>query len=346
MEKNEVLRRTLSAMEAGQDNHALAALEEAERQLGSQEELLYARALVLIRLGRKTEARPVLEAALCHKPEDAGMKSLLQSLPPSMPVAQAAKPSVSAPLSASPSSWQPVHATGPYALVGPNPLSLAHFATSPELWDALLAFHGDLATDPYVRMVDGYYRECRRRFGAHWHYLDAVNTVFAAARWLSPKHYLEIGVRRGRTACTVARACASVNIHAFDMWIPEYAGMENPGPEFVRQELRKHGHTGQVVFTDGNSHQTVPNYLRANPGLEFDLILVDGDHSEEGALADLLTVLPRLRPGGVLVFDDIVHPAHPFLLKVWRKAMEKHPECQSHEFTEAGYGVAFAVRKG
>jgi predicted O-methyltransferase YrrM len=350
MEKNEVLRRTLastlsttlSAMEAGQDAVALAALENAERQIGTQEELLYARGLVLIRLGRKAEARSALEAALRGKPGDAAIQTLLQSLPAESAIPVATEPQASTP----PATAAPHAASGPYAIAGPTPLSLVHFATSPELWDDLLAFHGELATDPYVRMVDGYYRECRSRFGKHWHYLDAVNTVFAAAKWGQPRHYLEIGVRRGRTACTVARACPSVEIHAFDMWIQGYAGMDNPGPDFVRQELRKHGHTGKVNFTDGDSHVTVPAYLRAHPDLEFDLILVDGDHSEEGALADLLTVLPRLRKGGVIAFDDIVHPAHPYLLKVWRKAMEKHVECQSHEYTEAGYGIAFAVRKG
>jgi len=53
----------------------------------------------------------------------------------------------------------------------------------------------------------------------------------------------------------------------------------------------------------------------------FDLITVDGDHSEEGAFDDLLNVIPHLNVGGILVFDDIAHPTHPYLLGVWKKTL-------------------------
>ena len=79
--------------------------------------------------------------------------------------------------------------------------------------------------------------------------------------------------------------------------------------------------------------------------MDFDLITVDGDHSEVGAWEDLITVIPRLATGGVLVFDDIAHPAHPYLLGVWRRALARFPFLSGHEFTETGYGVAFAVRR-
>ena len=122
--------------------------------------------------------------------------------------------------------------------------------------------------------------------------------------------------------------------------------MENPGPDFVKSELKKHGHAGEAHFIDGDSHQTVPAFFAANPDLQFDLITVDGDHSEEGALADLITVIPRLAPGGVIVFDDIAHPQHAYLLRVWQRAMKKFSFLASFEFTETGYGVAFAVNRG
>jgi predicted O-methyltransferase YrrM len=226
-----------------------------------------------------------------------------------------------------------------------SPSTLVNIATSSSTWNEILLFHHHLATDEYVQYLDTFYREGIKRFGSDWFYLDIVSVLYAASKTIKPRNYLEIGVRRGRSVCAVARGCPVVDIVAFDMWMQGYAGMENPGSEFVQSELLKHSHCGKIYFVNGNSHQTVPAFFRQNPHATFDMITVDGDHSEEGALDDLKNVIPHLSVGGILVFDDIAHPAHPYLLNVWKKAMSMFPFLTSFEFTELGYGVAFAIRK-
>ncbi len=232
-----------------------------------------------------------------------------------------------------------------YGSVILNPGTLVNIATSAELWQELLSFHHLLATDEYVEYLDKFYRECIQRFGANWHYMDIINVLFDASKTLQPSIYLEICVRRGRGACTVVRGCPDVDILAFDMWIQNYGGMDNPGPDFVRSELAKHHHRGKVTFINGNSHETIPEYFRQNPDAAFDMITVDGDHTEAGAFDDLCNVIPHLAEGGVLLFDDISHPAHSYLLNVWQKALAKFPFLSGYEFTEMGYGVAFAIRR-
>lgn len=226
-----------------------------------------------------------------------------------------------------------------------NPSTLCRYATAHNTWRDILDFHGDLASDDYVQAVDAYYRSAIGRFGDAWFHLDIVNVLYAAAALCKPKRYLEIGVRRGRSCAVVARGCPNVDIVACDMWMHNYAGMVNPGPEFVREELERHGYRGEVSFLNGDSHILIPNYFDARPEVLFDLITVDGDHSEEGAFSDLHTVIPRLAPGGVLVFDDIAHPAHPYLLDVWRRATVGHPDLVTYEYVETGYGIAFAVNR-
>jgi len=224
--------------------------------------------------------------------------------------------------------------------------TLAKAASAPQTWQDILRFHGDLATDDFVRYVDGYYRSCVERYGAFWRYMDIVSVLYAAARLVQPRRYLEIGVRRGRTVCTVARACPIVDIVGFDLWVENYAGMENPGAGWVRQELNRHGHIGRVEFVTGDSRSTVPACFAEHPDLLFDLITVDGDHSEAGARADLENVIPRLAPGGVLVFDDISHPDLPHMFGLWKAITGARPWLDTYEFAEAGYGVAFAVNRG
>jgi predicted O-methyltransferase YrrM len=159
---------------------------------------------------------------------------------------------------------------------------------------------------------------------------------------IRPKTYLEIGVRRGRSAAVVGATTPDCAIYGFDLWLEGYAGLENPGPEFVRGELRAAGHTGHVTLVSGDSHRTVPAFLKEHPGLFFDLMTVDGDHSLIGAARDLATVLPRLKVGGVIVFDDIV--SAPCLARVWRGFVQEDSRYRSWEYDDAGAGVAAAIR--
>lgn len=242
------------------------------------------------------------------------------------------------------STWS--HGKDFYGNVLLTPEVLADVATSEEIWNEILVFHHQLATDEYVAYLDRFYRESLKRYGRHWRYMDIVNSLYAASKVLKPRNYLEIGVRRGRSVCTVAMAHPDVDIVAFDLWQQNYAGMENPGPEFVQAELKRMHHRGQLYFVNGDSHQTIPEFFRQNPGLTFDMMTVDGDHSEQGAIDDLMNVIPHLSVGGVLVFDDIAHPKHEYLLKVWRDVTGRFPNMKSYEFGDLGYGVAFAIKTG
>lgn len=226
-----------------------------------------------------------------------------------------------------------------------GPSTIAEFASSPGTHQMVRSVLDKLEPDNYVRYLKLYLDEGRQRFGSQWKLLEIMSVLYASAELIRPRRYLEIGVRRGRSMAMVLAACPEVEVIGFDMWMENYAGMENPGPAFVKSEMRKLAPLAKIQLIDGDSHRTVPKFLKANPGTTFDLITVDGDHSEKGALQDLRDVLPRLSMGGVIVFDDISHPQHPYLMETWRKALAEDGGLASHEFTELGYGVAFGVRK-
>jgi predicted O-methyltransferase YrrM len=111
----------------------------------------------------------------------------------------------------------------------------------------------------------------------------------------------------------------------------------------VRDELSRVPH-GELEFLVGDSHAVLPDYFTRHPDAYFDLVTVDGDHSPEGASADLLTVMPRVRIGGALVFDDVSNPAHAELLDVWRDVVVSDRRFSTFTFTEVGFGVGIAVR--
>jgi predicted O-methyltransferase YrrM len=231
-----------------------------------------------------------------------------------------------------------------YSPVMVGPETLLRRATRTDTIRGVLAVLAKLEPDDYTAYLGSFCREGLERFGDDWYYADICTVLLAAARTVGPMTYLEIGVRRGRSMAMVASAAPEVALHGFDLWVPDYAGMPNPGPDFVRAEMKRAGHRGALELVSGDSHETVPRFLEEHPGLTLDLVTVDGDHSHDGALADLRTVIARLSLGGVLVFDDIVHPLHPYLLEVWRHAVAEDGGLVAREFVELGYGVGVAVR--
>ena len=232
-----------------------------------------------------------------------------------------------------------------YAPVMLDPETIFCRARRPSTVNSVLSVLEALEPDSYSVYLSAYLKEGREKFGSDWSYLDILNVLWACSELIGPRAYLEIGVRRGRSIAMVASTTPKTDLYGFDMWIADYAGMENPGPEFVESELRKIGARGKIEFIPGNSHETLPDFFAKYPELQLDLVTVDGDHSDEGAREDLLIVLPKIARGGAVVFDDVSHPLHPNLYQVWLKALQ---DCGLHfvsgAYTALGYGVAVAVR--
>ena len=69
---------------------------------------------------------------------------------------------------------------------------------------------------------------------------------------------------------------------------------------------------------------------------KFDLILVDGAHNKEDATRDLKLTWPMLSDGGTLLFDDLRHPSHLYLLDVWKKFRLEHMDAHESSSTDVG----------
>ncbi len=223
--------------------------------------------------------------------------------------------------------------------------ALAEKALRQQYTEDALRLIKQLDMDDYCIYLAGYYQEGLTRFGSDWRYADIVTVLLALAETLKPENYLEIGVRRGRSVCAVASKAPQCNAYMFDMWVTNYAGMANPGEDLVAAELLKIGHTGRREFHNGNSHHTLKKFFGENPSLAFDIVTVDGDHTYAGAAEDLCDVLPRIKVGGAIVFDDLCHPKHMYLQEVWEKLVVDDPRFTSWTCKEIGYGVGFALRK-
>lgn len=139
-----------------------------------------------------------------------------------------------------------------------------------------------------------------------------------------PRSYLEIGTREGNSLSTVLKYDWMKRIQRVaccDNWGSSYGGTGRGGHVHIEALLNEIGYAGAIEFHDGDSKETVPKI----EGL-FDLILVDGDHSYEGASADMENSWSKLAPGGYMVIDDLIHPAHSYLCGLVDRFEESHSD--------------------
>src|SRR5574337_1993257 len=158
-----------------------------------------------------------------------------------------------------------------------------------------------------------------------WQSLHALLQDYGSAH--QPKSYLEIGVREGDSLLALLNGCSPERVVLCDNW-GRGAGGTGKGShahiEALLNSLRdrpvRYPIPTNVTYLDGDSHDLVKTLPKDQP---FDFITVDGDHSQHGAKQDLEECWSLLAVNGLLFFDDVFHPIHPYLYQV-AKDFEAH----------------------
>jgi len=154
-----------------------------------------------------------------------------------------------------------------------------------------------------------------------------------------PRRILEVGVRTGLSICQLMSAYIDYSVIEkvvlCDLFNDGYTS-----PELVKINLKALNiPINKVEFLVGDSRELIPKLTD-----KFDYILVDGDHTPDGALSDLTNVYPLIDQGGVIVFDDITEDGMG-LLHVWNDFKSAHQdEFEWHEDLN-GKGIAWGIRK-
>lgn len=121
-------------------------------------------------------------------------------------------------------------------------------------------------------------------------------------------------------------------------------------PEIVKKNLGLLGIPQDVIdkveILVGDSKETIPQYIKENPGVTFDYILADGaHHPPELPRADLDNCVSLVVPGGVIILDDIAPDGMSLDTTVWQPFKMDHlNEFEWHE-NYNGKGIGYGVRK-
>lgn len=122
--------------------------------------------------------------------------------------------------------------------------------------------------------------------------------------------YLEIGTQEGGSLNAAMDSGAVGLAIAIDTWGGEYGGTKRGGPHHVIDRLGE-SKMRRVVLVTGDSAKAVPTISH-----QFDVIFIDGDHSESGCGRDMENCWPLLCSGGVMLVDDTDHPEHSHIRRV------------------------------
>lgn len=156
---------------------------------------------------------------------------------------------------------------------------------------------------------------------------------------------VEIGSWRGKSAIALAAGASEIAearrplVYCVDPHRPftgVYGGKFGPHdrPEFYRAMLRS-GYANAVALINLPSTDAALAFRQP-----IGLLFIDGDHTEPGVQADADAWLPRLAPGGMVLFDDALDPEiGPF------KVIERLKQSNRFQVTESvGKIVALRAR--
>ena len=160
---------------------------------------------------------------------------------------------------------------------------------------------------------------------------EFIKFVVKNIQWKQQIYFLEIGSRWGGSFVFWGNALKKYFpfVHGISLDMPGGQG-EGKSKYTLEEWLKKIKCIFQYDLIIGDSHdknnfEKIKNILGTN---FFDMIFIDGDHSEEGSMKDFIMYSKLLNKGGIIGFHDIIEPKHwPWVqcYKTWEKIKKQHP---------------------
>lgn len=151
-----------------------------------------------------------------------------------------------------------------------------------------------------------------------------------------PRSVLEIGCDAGGTLFAWSQLPSVTKVVGITLQNDAYS---------TGRALNYHG--ASVLLADSHSGRARHYATHHQPPGGYDMLFIDGDHTYQGVIKDLVTYAGVLAPGGIIVLQDIcVHPNNPEVQVhlVWDELSSIHPHrtfIRAADTTWGGIGVIF-----
>lgn len=128
--------------------------------------------------------------------------------------------------------------------------------------------------------------------------------VYALARHYKPEFIVEVGTFAGGTAVGFANAI-NQNGRGKLICVDQDSYSNGTFPQVVKRNLSRVGFSeSKLQLCCGDSKEWLPK-LAEDLKEQVEIVLVDGDHTYEGAVADLTNAVPLVKPGGFILVHDV-----------------------------------------
>lgn len=125
----------------------------------------------------------------------------------------------------------------------------------------------------------------------------------------------ELGVLRGKLSLFLLNSCPDLHLCLVDMWkhCPERENDE--GGETYQKHNMEHLFHDLVQQTRPYHHRVEIHRVSTKAAAQiklydqFDFVVVDADHRYKGVIEDISHWWPKIRQGGIMVFDDYHWPS-------------------------------------
>jgi len=150
-------------------------------------------------------------------------------------------------------------------------------------------------------------------FTSDW-FSSAIPGIKKSLSTITPRRFLEIGSWEGRSACWFMTEFPEASIVCIDTFQGSEEHREQ-GLDIASTKSRFLRNTSpfgnRVTVLQGHSSKKL---FSLEPE-SFDCVYVDGSHTEEDTLTDLIIAFQLLAPGGILLVDDYNQTAFPGVRK-------------------------------
>jgi predicted O-methyltransferase YrrM len=142
-------------------------------------------------------------------------------------------------------------------------------------------------------------------------HVDELTEFTKIVMGMQPRRILEIGTAEGGVFWLLCRmAAADATLISLDLPPQErYSGGNKI--DINLESMKIPGQTVHVIHGDSHAPETPGQVQKILGDQLLDLLFIDGDHTYEGVSQDYMMYSPLVRPGGMIVFHDIVKSIWP-----------------------------------
>lgn len=163
--------------------------------------------------------------------------------------------------------------------------------------------------------------------------------VLQKAKAMKPKVVLEIGTAGGATLFMLTRvADETATVISLDLPDGPFGGGYPEHRIPLYEAFAQPGQTLHLMREDSHQPATLSKLKDVLQGRQIDFALIDGDHTYGGVKQDFEMYAGLVRPGGLLVFHDIVYAEG--VARFWGEIKNAEPTAEEYI---AGQGSKFGI---